>query len=61
MTFEYLKNESLIISRTERAFEMKQKTFFLVSQVLRFTKQTRKNVADTTFKCKFDHPLEVPK
>ena len=31
---------------------MKQKTFFLVSQVLSFrhTKQTSKNVVDTTFK-----------
>ena len=34
-----------------RAFEVKQKTFFQVSQVLsfRFEKQTSKNVADTTF------------
>ena len=34
----------------KRAFEVKQ-TFFLVSQVLSFrhTKQTSKNVADTTF------------
>ena len=33
-------------------FEVKQKTFFLVSQVLsfRYTKQTSKNVAGTTFK-----------
>ena len=34
----------------KRAFEMKQKTFFLVSQVLSFslTKQTSKTVVDTT-------------
>ena len=36
----------------KRAFEVKQKTFFFVSQVPSFTltKQTSKNVADTTFK-----------
>ena len=36
----------------KRAFEVKLKTFFLVLQVLLFrhTKQTSKNVADTTFK-----------
>ena len=36
----------------QRAFEVKQKTFFIVSQVLsfRYAKQTRKNVVDTTFK-----------
>ena len=36
----------------EIAFKVKQKTFFLVLQVLsiRQTKQTSKNVADTTFK-----------
>ena len=36
----------------KRAFEVKQKTFFQVSQVLSFRleKQTSKNVADTTFK-----------
>ena len=35
----------------KRAFEVKQKTFFLVSQVPSFkhTKQTSKNVADTAF------------
>ena len=35
----------------KRAFEVKQKTFSVVSQVLSFrhTKQTSKNVADTTF------------
>ena len=35
----------------KRAFEVKQKTFFLVSQVLSFRlkKQTRKNVDDATF------------
>ena len=37
----------------KRAFEVKLKTYFFVSQVLSFwhTKQTSKNVADTTFKC----------
>ena len=52
MTFEYLKIQNLIILRTKRVFEVKQKTFFLVSQVLSFrhTKQTSKNVVDTTFK-----------
>ena len=42
----------LIISRTMRAFEVKWKTFFLVSQVVSFrlTKETSKNVADITFK-----------
>ena len=36
----------------ERALEVKRKTFFLVSQVLSFTRkeQTSKNVAGTTFK-----------
>ena len=35
----------------KRAFEVKLKTFSLASQVLSFrlTKQTSKNVADTTF------------
>ena len=35
-----------------KAFKVKQKTFFLVSQVLsfRYKKQTSKNVVDTTFK-----------
>ena len=44
-------SENLIISRTKRAFEMKQKTFFFVSRVLSFrhTKQTNKNIVDTTF------------
>ena len=42
----------MIISRTKRAFEVKWKTIFLVSQVLSFRreKQTSKNVAETTFK-----------
>ena len=37
---------------TKKAFKIKQKTFFLVSQVLSFThtKQTNKNVADTILK-----------
>ena len=36
----------------KRAFEVKLKTFFLVSQVLSFrhTKQTSENVVDTTLK-----------
>ena len=36
----------------KRVFEVRQKTFFLVLQVLSFrhTKQTRKYVADTNFK-----------
>ena len=36
----------------KRAFEVKQKTFFFVSEVLSFKliKQTGKNLADTTFK-----------
>ena len=52
MTFEYLKSENMINSRMKTAFEAKQKTFFLVSNVLSFrhTKQTSKNAADTTFK-----------
>ena len=51
MKFENLKFWNLIFSRTQRAFEVKWKTFFLVSQVLSFRlkKQTSKNVADTTF------------
>ena len=42
----------MIIPKTKRAFEVKQKTIFLVSQVLSFRhkKQTSKKVADTTFK-----------
>ena len=45
MTSEYLKSQNLIILRT------KELKFFLVSQVLSFrlTKETSKNVADTTF------------
>ena len=38
--FEYLKSqfsqENLIISKTKRTFEVKQKTFYLVLQVLSF-------------------------
>ena len=42
----------MIISRMKRAFKVKWKLFFLVSQVLsfRYTKQTSKNVVDATFK-----------
>ena len=49
LKFDYLKNEKSF----QRAF---QKRFFLVPQVLSFrhTKQTSKNVADTTFKIIFD-------
>ena len=52
MTFEHLKSKNLIISRMKSAFEVKEKAFFLVSQAFSFrhTKQTNKNVADTTFK-----------
>ena len=52
MKFEYLELYNLLFSGTKRAFQMKQKTFFLVSQVLSFRlkKQTNKNVADTIFK-----------
>ena len=41
----------MIISIMKRAFQAKQKTYFLVSQVLSFrhTKQINKNVAVTTF------------
>ena len=44
LKLDYLKNE--------KSFRSKMKMFFLVSQVLFFrnTKQTNKNVADTTFK-----------
>ena len=44
----------MITSKTKRAFEVKQKTLFLVSQVLSFKqiKQTSKNVSDATFKNK---------
>ena len=52
MTFEYLESQNLIISRMKRAFEVKEKIFFLVSQLLSFklAKQTSKNVAATPFK-----------
>ena len=51
MKFKNLKFWNLIFSRTKTAFEVKQKTFFLVSQLLfRILKQTSQNVADTTFK-----------
>ena len=43
----------MIISRTKRALEMKENTFFLVSQVLSFKhakEKTSKDVADATFK-----------
>ena len=44
LKFDYFKNE--------KSFRSEIKAFFLVSQVLSFrhTKQTSKNVADTTFK-----------
>ena len=46
-TFDYLKNE--------RSFQSEIKSIFLVSQVLSFrhTKQTNRNIADTTFKEKW--------
>ena len=55
MIFEYLKSYDLTNSRMKRAFEVKEKTFFFVSQVLSFRleKQTSKNVADTTFNITF--------
>ena len=42
----------MIISRTKKPFEFKLKIFFLVLKGLYFrhTKQTSKNIADTTFK-----------
>ena len=42
----------MIFSRMKMTYKVKQKTFFLVWQVLSFKckKQTSKNVADTTFK-----------
>ena len=42
----------MIISKTKRAFEIKQKTFCLVSKGVSFglTKQIGKNVAGTSFK-----------
>ena len=45
----------MIISRTGRAFEGRWKAFFLILQVLSFrhTKQSSKNVADTTFNIYF--------
>ena len=53
MKFEYLKSYNWNISRKKKAFEVKWKTFFLVSKVLSFRHffQTSKSVADTTFKC----------
>ena len=44
LIFDYFKNE--------KRFQNEIKTFFLVSQVFSFrhTKQTNRNVADTTFK-----------
>ena len=52
MKFKNLKFWNLIFSRTKRAYEVKQKTFFLVWQILlfRILKQTSQNVKDTTFK-----------
>ena len=46
--FDYLKNE--------KRFRSEIKAFFLLSQVLSFrhTKQTSKNVADTTFKEEYE-------
>ena len=46
ITFEYLKSQNLIISRTKNAFATKWKTFFLISKVLSFRhkKRTSKNL-----------------
>ena len=51
MIFQFLKIQNLIISRMKRAFEVKWKTFVLVSKVhsIKRTKQTSKNVVDKTF------------
>ena len=51
MIFKYLKSKNLIISRTKRAFEVKQNTFFLASQLrpCSLTKQTSKNLPHITF------------
>ena len=45
-----------------RAFEVKQKTFLYVSQVLsfRYKKETSKNVTDTTFKI-LENQVSKPK
>ena len=44
----------MIISRIKSTFQVKQKTFFLVSQepCFKLTKETSKNVAEATFKLK---------
>ena len=45
----------------KRAFEVKEKTFSLVSQVLSFRhiKQTSKNVADTTFNYELNYEYMI--
>ena len=53
LKFAYLKIENLILSRTKRAFEVKN-TFenifpSFTSALFRLKKQTNKNVMDTTF------------
>ena len=55
LSFLFTKDSLKIKKGLERAFEVKQKTFFLVSKVLslRHTKQTSKNLAKTTFKVLF--------
>ena len=52
MTFEYLKSQNSIIQKEKEPLKVNKKTVFLVLQVLLFrhTKQSSKNVADTTFK-----------
>ena len=49
MIFEYLKCSRLIISRMRRAFKVKRKVFFPCFASFIHTKQTSKNVANTTF------------
>ena len=45
----------------KRAFEVKQKTLSLISQVIsfRYTKQISKNVAEATFKAMIQHLIKV--
>ena len=57
------KDKNLIISRTKQAFKVKQKIFFLLSQVLSFrlTKQTSTNIMDKTFKKTLQHNFQMKK
>ena len=49
---ERRKYKNLNISKTKRAFYIKQKTFFIVFEVLSFGEKEKfdKKIADTTFK-----------